>query len=91
MKETEIIKRVRERLGIAELNEMQQSALNAWKTGGGDLILYSPTGTGKTLAFALCLLQALKPPMQRLQAVVIALAGAGHADGRDIAHTGRRL
>ena len=35
-------------------------------------MLYSPTGTGKTLAFALCLLQALKPPMQRLQAVVMA-------------------
>ena len=72
MKETEIIKLVKERLGIDELNEMQQSALNAWKAGGGALVLYSPTGTGKTLAFALCLLQALKPRMQRLQAVVMA-------------------
>lgn len=72
MKEKEILQRVKERMGIDSLNDMQLRALDSWKSGTGDLILYSPTGTGKTLAFALCLLQALKPPMQQLQAVVMA-------------------
>lgn len=72
MKEKEILLMVKERMSIEALNDMQQQALEAWKAGGGDLILYSPTGTGKTLAFVMCLLQALKPPMQQLQAVVLA-------------------
>lgn len=63
---------VKERMGIDTLNDMQRKALEKWKSGGGDLVLYSPTGTGKTLAFALCVLQSLKPPMGLLQAVVVA-------------------
>jgi superfamily II DNA/RNA helicase len=72
MKREELLQVVRDRMGIDALNDMQRAALEAWKSGGGDLVLYSPTGTGKTLAFALCVLQALKPPMQQLQAVVLA-------------------
>lgn len=72
MKREELLQVVKDRMGIDALNDMQRAALEAWKSGGGDLVLYSPTGTGKTLAFALCVLQALKPPMQQLQAVVLA-------------------
>ncbi len=71
MKERDLLLTVSQRLGIDALNDMQRQALDQWKTGRGDLVLYSPTGTGKTLAFTLCLLQALKPPMQQLQAVVM--------------------
>ena len=63
---------VNERFGIEALNDMQLTALDVWKSGGEDLVLYSPTGTGKTLAFSVCLLQSLKLPMARLQAVVLA-------------------
>ena len=72
MNNQELLKVIKARMGIDTLNDMQQLALESWKSGRGDLVLYSPTGTGKTLAFALCVLQALKPPMQQLQAVVLA-------------------
>jgi superfamily II DNA/RNA helicase len=59
-----------ESLHITQLNPMQQAAIDAWHEGT-DLILLSPTGTGKTLAFLLPLLTALRPDVEGVQAVVL--------------------
>ena len=58
------------RLGIGALTPMQESVAQAWPTGR-DLILLSPTGTGKTLAFLLPLAQGLDAADGRVQAVVL--------------------
>lgn len=71
MREKEFLPQIRTRLGIEELNEMQRRMLAAG-TEGRDLILLSPTGTGKTLAFILPVLKMLRPSTGRVQAVVIA-------------------
>jgi superfamily II DNA/RNA helicase len=58
-------------LHITQLNPMQEAAIDAWGEGT-DLILLSPTGTGKTLAFLLPLLTQLRPGVEGVQAVVLA-------------------
>jgi superfamily II DNA/RNA helicase len=60
-----------EALHITQLNPMQEAAIDAWREGT-DLILLSPTGTGKTLAFLLPLLTQLRPDVEGVQAVVLA-------------------
>lgn len=71
MREKEFLPQIKTRLGIEELNQMQRRMLAAG-TEGRDLILLSPTGTGKTLAFMLPVLKMLRPSTGRVQAVVIA-------------------
>jgi len=56
--------------GIASLNEMQQRA--AALPPAGSIILLAPTGSGKTVAFAMPLLLNLSEPGHGVQAVVIA-------------------
>ncbi|KAA5821426.1 DEAD/DEAH box helicase [Algibacter amylolyticus] len=59
-----------QKLNIEALNPMQEEAvpiiLEATNT-----ILLSPTGTGKTLAFSLPLLQSLNPESEEIQALII--------------------
>jgi superfamily II DNA/RNA helicase len=57
-------------LHIEALNPMQQVSIEAWKEGK-DLIVLSPTGTGKTLAYLLPLLDTLNPDIKGVQAVVL--------------------
>ena len=58
------------KLGITNLNKMQLAAIEA-VASGNDLILLSPTGTGKTLAFLLPLLQNLDEKVAEIQLLII--------------------
>lgn len=71
MKEKEIRESLAVREGIGTLNSMQEEMLRR-SSEKRDLILLSPTGSGKTVAFLLPLLKWLKPPTGRVQAVIIA-------------------
>lgn len=71
MKEKEFLPLVAQRLGIVELNKMQKTMLES-ASNASDIMLLSPTGSGKTVAFTLPLLKWLKPATGRVQAIVIA-------------------
>ncbi|MGY6648734.1 DEAD/DEAH box helicase [Wenyingzhuangia sp. IMCC45574] len=58
------------KLGIQELNPMQVAAEEGIASKK-DVVLLSPTGTGKTLAFLLPLIEKLNPSTSELQAVII--------------------
>lgn len=63
-------KAILEKLGIAELNPMQEEAGSAIRNNDA-IILLSPTGTGKTLAFLLPVLDMLKVDLQEVQALIL--------------------
>ena len=71
MREKEFLPAVKERLGIEQLNEMQQKMM-ASASEPRDIILLSPTGSGKTLAFTLPVMKMMKPSTGRVQCVVVA-------------------
>ncbi|MDT0641797.1 DEAD/DEAH box helicase [Zunongwangia sp. F363] len=59
-----------QKLGIEKLNPMQEEALNSIKEKE-NILLLSPTGTGKTLAFLLPLVEALEPVLEEVQAIIL--------------------
>ena len=65
------IEKALSKLGITALNEMQQHTAEAILGSDGDVVLLSPTGTGKTLAYLLPLLQLLDTGSEQVQALVI--------------------
>ena len=68
MKVGQILKTARERLKIEALNAMQQAV---WQSRADRLIVLSPTGSGKTVAFAGAMLQRLSDGPHQLPAALI--------------------
>jgi superfamily II DNA/RNA helicase len=64
-----MIKQALENLKITTLNQMQEAAINAAKKS--DVILLSPTGSGKTLGFLLPLLGLLDKSIPTIQALIM--------------------
>jgi superfamily II DNA/RNA helicase len=65
-----MIQKVLENLKIASLNEMQLASIESVKKND-DIILLSPTGSGKTLGFLLPLLSLLDKDKSGIQALVL--------------------
>lgn len=65
------IQQILNKLHITALNEMQQHTVEAVLGSDGDVVLLSPTGTGKTLAYLLPLVQLLDSNSDAVQALVI--------------------
>ena len=59
-----------QKFGIEELNSMQKSAAKSI-VPSSDTVLLSPTGTGKTLAFLLPLVEMLDPEVKEVQAMIV--------------------
>lgn len=69
MTQKDIIDNIHVRLGIEQLNSMQSAML---QQKSKHLVLLAPTGSGKTIGFALPLLKAVGKPCGSVQGVVIA-------------------
>jgi superfamily II DNA/RNA helicase len=65
------IQKILNKLRIEQLNEMQQHAAEALLGSDGDVVLLSPTGTGKTLAYLLPLVQLISADTDDVQALVV--------------------
>jgi superfamily II DNA/RNA helicase len=57
------------KLNITALNPMQEEAVSVIETATNTILL-SPTGTGKTLAFCLPLIDSLDPESNEIQALI---------------------
>ena len=60
-----------DKIGVENLNAMQEEAMDAVLHSDQDLVVLSPTGSGKTLAYLLPIVQRLDPQTSKVQAVIL--------------------
>lgn len=65
------IRTILSNLKIDGLTAMQEAVADAWGGSKDDIILLSPTGTGKTLAYLIPLAMSLRSGVEGVQAVVL--------------------
>ncbi len=58
------------KLGIKELNPMQEEA-NSAISASNNVVILSPTGSGKTVAFLLPIIKALDPTIEEIQVLIL--------------------
>ena len=58
------------KLGIEKLNSMQEEAIRTIESNS-ETILLSHTGTGKTLAFLLPIIENLNPAIKNIQVLIL--------------------
>lgn len=69
MKQLVILENLKLKSGINHLNEMQRQVAQAQ---GNELVVISPTGSGKTIAFSIPMLRNLVSPMGKPQSIILA-------------------
>ena len=66
-----IARRLEEKFGISRLNDMQNAVIEKWQASRNNIVLYSPTGSGKTFAFAVPILLDIEGQSLTTQVVII--------------------
>ncbi|MBR7017822.1 MAG: DEAD/DEAH box helicase [Prevotella sp.] len=65
------VRTILDKIGVENLNAMQEEAMDAVLHSDQDLVVLSPTGSGKTLAYLLPMIQRLDPQTSKVQAVIL--------------------
>lgn len=66
-----ITRQLVEKFGISQLNDMQNAVIEKWQASRNNIVLYSPTGSGKTFAFAVPILLDIEGQSLTTQVVII--------------------
>lgn len=71
MDKDDISRNLADKFGISRLNEMQNAVAEKWQACKKNIVVYSPTGSGKTFAFAVPIMHELSEPCNTTLVLII--------------------